>query len=145
MTERRGRDGPARCACTTIRRTGRVLTQLYDDALAPTGLRVTQYAVLAKLTGRGPIGMGALADELAMDRTSLTRALTPLQRDGLIRVHADEDRRRRLIRLTEEGEEVLVRARPRWREAQARVTASLGQDRLDALLRELSAVEALIR
>ena len=145
MAERRGVDERPRCACTAIRRTGRVLTQRYDNALAPTGLRVTQYAVLAKLAGRGAVAVGALADALAMDRTSLTRALAPLQRDGLVRVDPDDDRRRRLIRLTEEGEEALARARPRWREAQAQVAASLGQDRLDALLRELSAVEALIR
>ncbi len=143
--ESAGRSEGPDCACTRVRRTGRALTRLYDEALAPSGLRVTQYAVLATLGRSGPIAVGRLAEELALDRTTLTRALGPLQREGLVRVDQGEDRRRRLVRLTEAGGETLERARPLWRQEQGLMTAALGRDRFAALLRELSAVEDLVR
>ena len=133
------------CACTRVRRAGRALTRLYDEVLAPSGLRVTQYAVLATLTRLGPSAVGRLAEELAMDRTTLTRALAPLQREGLVRVDEGADRRTRLVRATATGEAAVARARPLWLEAQARVASSLGRERFESLLGELAAVEALVR
>lgn len=133
------------CACTRVRRLDRALTQLYDDALAPSGLRVTQYALLSKLAALGPVPLTRIADELAVERTTLTRNLAPLQRDGLVRVAPGPDRRTRLADLTDLGRAALEQARPCWHEAQGRLAAGLGRHRLDALLAELADVEALVR
>lgn len=133
------------CACSVVRRTGRALTRRYDEILAPSGLRVTQYAVLATLARHGPIGMSRLADDLATDRTTLTRTLAPLQRDGLIQVALGQDRRTRVVDVTAAGAAALERARPLWLDAQAQVATIVGPDRLAALVGELAAVESLLR
>lgn len=133
------------CACASVRRTGRALTQLYDAVLAPSGLRSTQYALLNRLDPDEPIAMGDLADALGMDRTTLTRALAPLERQGWLVVEDGTDRRTRLVRATEAGEAVLAQARPLWREAQGHVIARFGEDRLAALRRELAVLTAAIR
>ncbi len=133
------------CACTRVRRLDRALTHLYDDALAPSGLHVTQYALLSKLATLGRVALTRMADELAVERTTLTRNLAPLQRDGLVLVEHGSDRRTRFVKLTDDGRAALERARPLWRLAQERVAAGLGHDRFDALLDELADVEARIR
>ncbi len=139
--------GPgAPCACSVVRRTGRALTRRYDEILAPSGLRVTQYAVLSTLARQGgEDGMSRLADELATDRTTLTRALSPLQRDGLIRVALGQGRLSRVVELTAAGEAALEQARPLWLDAQAELATIVGPDRLAALVGELAAVETLLR
>lgn len=131
------------CACASVRRTGRALTQLYDAIIAPSGLRTTQYALLNRLDLDTPVAMGDLAEMLGMDRTTLTRALAPLERQGWLRVETGPDRRTRQVRATPEGLATLARARPLWREAQDRVTARFGEERLAALRRELAALTAV--
>ena len=133
--------GTATCACSGIRRAGRALTNRYDEALAPSGLRVTQYALLSRLERLGPVAVGRLAEEMALDRTALTRTLAPLRRDGLVADAAGEDRRTRLVALTTAGTAAMAAARPLWREAQSRLTAGFGAERLATLLAELAAVE----
>lgn len=131
-------DGP--CVCTGVRKTARVVSLVYDQALAPVGLRVTQYALLTRLSRDEPAGFGRLCDDLLLDRTALGRNLEPLVRDGLVRVEPGEDRRTRLVWLTEAGEATLAEARPLWRDVQARVVESFGVDRYRALLGELAAL-----
>ena len=132
------------CVCTRVRRLDRSLTRLYDDALAPSGPRVTQYALLSRLAALGPVTLSRLADAMATDRTTLTRNLAPLERAGFVAVAAGADRRTRLVRLIGNGEAALSRARPFWRAAQERVTTGFGRERLDALFAELAAVETLV-
>src|SRR5207253_1239800 len=74
------------CNCLALRQAARHVTQFYDQCLAPTGLRTTQFSILAKLKRLGPMTINALARELVMDRTTLGRTMLPLQRDGLIRI-----------------------------------------------------------
>lgn len=136
---------PLPCACTALRRGGRALSRLYDEALAGTGLRVTQYALLAALARSGPAPLTALADELVMDRTTLSRNLLPLERDGLVALEPGRDRRTRCARLTEEGARRLDEARPYWRAAQERVTERFGRERLGALLAELTAIAGVAK
>src|SRR4051794_3428898 len=69
------------CVCSALRRSARATSRIYDDALAPSGLNVGQYAVLVVLARRGPVAVSALADELVMDRTTLSRSLQPLERE----------------------------------------------------------------
>jgi DNA-binding transcriptional ArsR family regulator len=86
--------GPEDCNCFAVRSDARHVSQLYDQLLAPVGLRVTQFSILAKLKRRGPLTINALADDMVMDRTTLGRNIQPLQRDGLIRIEpAPSDRR----------------------------------------------------
>ncbi len=129
-----------RCACATIRRTDRVLTQFYDEILAPSGLYVTQFTTLATLAEAAPITINRLAELLVMDRTTLTRNLELLTKQHLVRIEEGQDRRMRLVFLTQEGEEALRRAWPLWQEAQARIERALGRERFEGLLTDLSAV-----
>src|SRR5229473_2516882 len=102
-----------RCACGNIRRTDRVLTQFYDEILAPSGLYVTQFTPLATLAeAAAPISINHLAELLVMDRTTLTRNLELLRKQHLVRIEEGQDRRMRLVFLTQEGEQALRRAWP---------------------------------
>ena len=134
-----------RCACFNLRRVTRAVTQLYDDFLRPTGLRVTQFSVLVALRNMERATVNQLADKLVVDRTTLTRNLRPLQQAGLVRTRPGVDRRVREISLTPAGEEKLHQALPRWREAQNEMRRSLGRDRLDRLLADLSATLHVVR
>lgn len=131
-----------RCACATIRRTDRVITQFYDEMLAPSGLYVTQFTTLATLAEAAPITINRLAELLVMDRTTLTRNLELLTKQHLVRIEEGQDRRMRLVFLTQEGEQALRRAWPLWQEAQARIERALGRERFEGLLTDLSAVLA---
>src|SRR3974390_3241105 len=92
------------CNCLAIRQAARVITQLYDRHLAAENLRTTQYSILSKLGRLGPLPINALAQSMAMDRTTLGRAVQPLERDRLIAIAADRDgRRARIVRLTQAG------------------------------------------
>ena len=129
-----------RCACATIRRTDRVLTQFYDEILAPSGLYVTQFTTLATLAEAAPVTINRLAELLVMDRTTLSRNLELLAKQHLVRIEEGQDRRVRLVLLTQEGEQALRRAWPLWQEAQARIERALGLERFEGLLTDLSAV-----
>src|SRR5690348_10692733 len=133
------------CICAGIRRVDRAVTQFYDEALAPSGLRITQFTLLATLSEAGSINMNRLAELMSMDRTTLTRNLEPLTRQGFVRSEEGEDRRVRLIMLTVEGKAVLAQALPLWQQAQARIAQGLGQERFHALLAELAAVIQMTR
>src|ERR1700746_3136600 len=92
------------CNCLAIRQAARHVTQFYDQSLAESGLRATQYAILGRLQRNGPMPINALAAALVMDRTTLGRNILPLERDGLIEIVASaDDRRRRELRLTDAG------------------------------------------
>lgn len=132
---------PAACACFNLRRTARAVTRHYDAALAPVGLTANQFSILAMLSGRGPTALGGLAEYLGTDRTTLTRNLRPLSRDGLIDIRPEEDRRRRTIDLTAEGRDRLAAALPLWRGAQSEMIERLGEPSLEAFYRQLGQLE----
>ena len=118
------------CSATAMRKATRRMTQLYDDALAPAGLRSTQYAILEELhkTADAPPTMGELAETLVLDRSALGHNLRPLERDGLIALVAgDADRRLRRVVLTKMGRAKLARARPAWKLAQDRFNDVFGE------------------
>src|SRR5579871_4608327 len=96
-----------RCACANIRRTERVITQLYDELLAPSGLSAPQFGLLATLSGAAPVTINALARMLTMDRTTLTRNLALLAKTGLIQIDEGEDRRTRVVDVSEAGARAL--------------------------------------
>jgi DNA-binding MarR family transcriptional regulator len=106
------------CNCFYARKAARYLTQIYDTILAPSGVRSTQYMILAVLHERGALSINELADVMVMDRTTMGKNLKPLERDGMIAVNVSEaDRRSRMAALTKSGAEVLKRAYPLWERA----------------------------
>lgn len=126
-----------------MRRAARRLTQLYDAALAPSGLRITQFSLLAGVDRYGSIAMTALADVLVMDRTTLTRNLTPLERSGLVTLRTAGHGRTKLVRLTERGRALMLKAYPYWQEAQQRFASGFGADRARDLNVLAAAVEGI--
>jgi DNA-binding MarR family transcriptional regulator len=128
------------CAASNLRRATRGMTQLYDAALAPAGLKVTQLPLLVALSAQD-LPITSLAETISLDRTTLTRNLRVLEQRGLVRtVAATDDARVRLASLTADGADVLSGALARWREVQAGVAARFGEDRLRALFDELEAL-----
>lgn len=121
------------CTCFRLRGAARVTTQLYENALRPAGLKITQYSLLANLSRAGPLSVSALARLLATDRTTLTRNLTPLARDGLVVITAGPDARTRAVELTRRGRAAFEAAIPLWKEAQRAMKRSLGDDDLAQL------------
>ena len=133
------------CVANRLRRADRAVMLYYDAALRPFGLRMTQLSLLVALRLRAPVTIQDLAKVMVMDRTTLTRNLAALERQGLVRVEPGEDRRTREARLSGDGHEVLARAYPEWRKAQGRVRRKLGAERARRLVAELTeAVDALV-
>ena len=121
---------PEVCNCLALRRATRLATQLYDQHLAPSGLRTTQFSILAKLKRLGPTTINALAAALVVDRTTLGRNILPLERDGLIRIEPSaDDARSKELHLTKKGAARLGPALERWAEAQKRFEAAYGKQR----------------
>ena len=131
------------CSAARLRRASRALSRLYDEILEPSGLRGTQFSVLVALSLTGGAPMLRLAEELGLDRTTMTRNLVPLERDGLVVSAPGPDRRIRLIQLTEAGRRSLAKALPLWEKAQQRVIESLGEQRWRELMGALQAAQAL--
>ncbi len=129
---------PQACLCFNLRKAARAVTQLYDAALEPAGLRATQFSLLAVLDGRDAVTITDLARAMVMDRTTLTRNLRPLEKQGLVAIAPGDDRRTREVSLTRRGRQTLTRATPRWRHAQTGMLDALGDRRARRLLGELS-------
>jgi DNA-binding MarR family transcriptional regulator len=131
------------CACFSLRKAGRAVTQLYDEALREAGIRVTQFTVLvaAHLAGETPVSQ--MAQILVMDRTTLTRNLKPLEAKGLITIRAGVDRREKRVTLTSRGRAMVASALPLWEQAQRQITEGLGPARFDSLLTDLSKAVSL--
>ena len=104
----------------------RAVTQLYDDVLRPSSLRVTQFNILAAIERAGEANLRQLEDTLAIDQTTLTRSLKLLERDGVMERVPHPDGRIKAMRLTTKGRRVLVVARPLWAQAQAAVLREWG-------------------
>jgi DNA-binding MarR family transcriptional regulator len=131
------------CNCLALRQAARHVTQFYYQQLAPTGLRTTQFSILAKLKRLGPMTINALARELVMDRTTLGRTMLPLERDGLIAISDGTlDRRSKELAVTKAGAERLYRAAKLWVEAQKEFEARFDAGRAADLRGVLSEVVA---
>lgn len=122
------------CLCGTFRRTARALTQLYEDALRPLGLRATQLTILQVLSRAGEITQRHMGEILAMDSTTLTRTLEIMRRQGWVAERRGADRRERRLSLAPGGMALLKRALPVWDKLQARLARQLGAARWKTLL-----------
>ncbi len=114
------------CACASLRRAARAVTQLYDDELRDSGLRTTQFTLLQVLATTGTITQGRLGELLSLDSTTLTRTLGPLVGRRWVSSVPGRDRRERHFQLTAVGRRELGRARPHWERAQQRLQKALG-------------------
>jgi DNA-binding MarR family transcriptional regulator len=124
------------CNCSSLRSATRALTLAYDEVLRPSGLRMTQFSILARIGAVGSMPLSELAELLAMDRTTLGRNLRPLERDNLVKIEVGDDRRERLIDLTPAGRRAIALARPLWDSVHSRFEQRFGVRRA-AELREM--------
>ena len=126
------------CNCTSLRKATRRVSQLYDLALEPCGLRITQRAILNHIARSGTPPLGELAEALVMDRGALTHNLKPLARDGLVEIKVDpDDRRNRLIALTAAGRKKLAESEALWKRAQDGFEAAFGAPKSASLRKAL--------
>jgi DNA-binding MarR family transcriptional regulator len=131
-----------RCLCLHTQRAARALARRFDEALRPLDLTNGQFSLLTSLNRPAPPNLGSVANLLAMDRTTLTAALKPLERRRLVKVAVDkEDRRSRLLTITPTGRALLAKAFPIWKKTHAEVEKEISgtsPDRLRSVLRALS-------
>jgi DNA-binding MarR family transcriptional regulator len=123
---------PAPCACTTLRKTSRAVTRFYDDAIAESGLSISQFSLLRNLSRLGPTPLSDFAETMVMERTSLYRMLAPLEARGLIAIAAGKGRAR-VAALTADGRAIMEATADAWEEAQGRFVRTLGADKWQAL------------
>jgi DNA-binding MarR family transcriptional regulator len=133
---------PEICNCGALRQAARHVTKLYDDALAPIGLGVNQYSILSRLNRVGPSTIQDLARLLVMDRSTLGHLLRPLEKRGFIKLEVSEqDRRSRMVALTQMGKVTVAKALPRWTVAQRRFESAFGKEaalEFRAVLKEIA-------
>src|SRR3984957_11879668 len=120
------------CTCGSLRKASRRISQFYDTALAPLGIKSTQYSILSEVDRgslEGPVTMCELATAMVMDRSTLGHNLKPLERDDLVilRLSAD-DRRKRYVELTKKGRLMLRKSRRLWRHAEGRFESIFGKE-----------------
>lgn len=127
----------ADCICFNLRKAARAVSRVFDEELAPVGLKNTQFSLLANLRALSPVAVTELAERVVMDRTTLTRNLGPLERDGLVQVEPGADRRQRVVALTAAGKRKLRAALPHWERAHERVDAQLSKTRQRRMLTDL--------
>lgn len=134
------------CTCFNLRKAMRIVTHIYDDAMRPTGLRATQFALLVHASAMGPVPLTKLAEAMATDRTTLARNLEPLEKEGLLSVEEGKDRRSRIVSVTDEGLGKLAQAYPVWKKTQDEVKGIIGpEDWSELVLRITVTIDRLGR
>jgi DNA-binding MarR family transcriptional regulator len=138
----------AACACTALRKASRAVTRMYDDALSDTGMSIVQFSVLRNLSRHGELPLMQLADLLVMERTTLYRALTPLERQGWVLIAEGKGRSKTAV-LTRRGRRALLAASGAWESAQRKILDAFGLKDWTtlegSLVRLVSAAQALER
>jgi DNA-binding MarR family transcriptional regulator len=132
------------CVCTQLRRTSRAISAVYDRFLAECGLTVTQYSILVRISRLEAVSRSALAADMGMERTTLTRNLRPLDRQSLIGATSSSDRREHMIKLTASGRKKLTIAFPLWQKAQQHVLTQVGKERTEEMRDLLHSVASRI-
>jgi DNA-binding MarR family transcriptional regulator len=134
------------CTCGSLRKASRRVSQFYDLALAPVGIKSTQFAILSEVDHgslEGPVTMCELAATMVMDRSTLGHNLRPLERDELVVLRlSSEDRRKRFVELTQKGKSTLQKARRVWRHAEGHFEAIFGKEPAASLRRVLLSIAA---
>jgi len=128
------------CLCAALRQASRAVTRVYDDELRETGLRTSQHALLRLLGRVGEVRKGDLGEMASLDETTLTRSLRPLEKNGWIAIRTGEDRREKLVAITDAGKQKIDHARRAWNRAQQRVQQLLPQGTWDLMFETLPEV-----
>lgn len=144
MDKNRFPQTPSICHCTNMRRASRAMTQFYDDLLAPSGLKVTQYSLLNHLKRLGPLTMNDLSKAIRLERTTLVRNLKPLERMGFVRISAAKASQANQVSITDSGLQVLAEALPYWNEAQKYIKDLFTEEERIVLSRALEKIESLV-
>lgn len=133
------------CYSFSARHASRHLSQFYERIISPSGIHAPQFSILAIVKRKQPLTINELAEELGMDRTTLARNLRPIERDGYIAiVSGKEDRRNRIVSITDLGNKKLEAALKLWRRAQAEFESRFGAERAEKLREELRAAAAAV-
>ncbi len=133
------------CACFDLRRATRAVSRMYDDFLRDAGLNITQFSLLRLICAEKALSISTLGGYMVMDRTSITRALAPLERDGLIHHRSGVDKRIRMVSATNKGRRLVEDAEPKWREAQEALIETIGVDRWRAMCTVLRDTTRMVR
>jgi DNA-binding MarR family transcriptional regulator len=126
------------CTCAELRKAARAVTLLYDNAFKSTGLLSTQLSVLRIISKSDSLKVSQLAEELGMDRTTLTRNLSVLERQGFIKISSGEDHRTRIVTITSSGSTSIAKTIPLWNEVQRNVKKQMGENAWRELMQRLS-------
>jgi DNA-binding MarR family transcriptional regulator len=133
------------CACFDLRRATRAVSRMYDDFLRDAGLNITQFSLLRLICVENDLSISTLGRYMVMDRTSITRALAPLERDRLIYSRTGADKRIRIISVTNKGRKLVESAEPKWRQAQEALMDTIGEDRWRAMSTVLRDTTRMVR
>src|SRR5437879_13838971 len=123
----------AECACFDLRKATRAVSRMYDDFLRDAGVNGTQFSLLRLIRTEKELSISTLGRYMVMDRTSITRALAPLERDRLIYSRTGTDKRIRIISVTNKGRKLVESAEPKWRQAQAALIETIREGRWRAM------------
>jgi DNA-binding MarR family transcriptional regulator len=134
----------ALCNCLNLRRASQAITEVYDEFLVPSGLKISQFALLKHIKYLGPVSVSKLALEIRLDRTTLVRNLKSIEERGFIIDVATKGTRNRQLKLTDRGFEILETAEKLWLEAQNFMKEYLGKDDMNTFTVLLSKIEALV-
>jgi DNA-binding MarR family transcriptional regulator len=129
----------ANCQCNKLRSASRKITRIYDDALRPIGIKANQFTILIAVSLLGPVSITKISDKLGMERTTLTRNLSPLEKEGFVELHAGHGRTRNAV-ITVKGKAIIKKAKPAWRKAQTLVVKKIGKDNLEAFNQTLESL-----
>ncbi|UCE79739.1 MAG: winged helix-turn-helix transcriptional regulator [Nitrospiraceae bacterium] len=131
------------CACFNLRKAARVITQLYDRRLAPSGIRSTQFSIMAVLAVHSPETLTRVAETLAMDRTTLTRNMRPMEKQGYLKVNRGQDQRTKRLTLTKKGRKAFAKTFPRWECIQKQVIKKYGLQKFNSFIKDLREISTL--
>jgi DNA-binding MarR family transcriptional regulator len=134
-----------RCACFDLRRATRAVSRMYDDFLRDAGLNITQFSMLRLICAEKELSISTLGRFMVMERTSITRALAPLERDGLIHSRPGTDKRIRVVSVSNKGRRLVEGAAPKWRQAQEALLEMIGEDRWRAMCTVLRDTTRIVR
>ena len=121
------------CSCFYLRRAARLVTRQYAETMKAAGLKSSQFSILSMISHHGRLTITELADKMGLERTSLSRTLRPMAKDGLLSISEEQEKRRRFIELTKQGKVAYQKALPPWNEAQRQFKKQLGAADLKSL------------
>ncbi len=133
------------CVAFNLRRANRLVTQAFDDALRPSGLKITQFSLLTAAYLQKNQNLNKLARIMGMDRTTLSRNLKLMEKKGLVNLEKGQDKREVRVCVTKLGLDQFRRAAPLWHQAQTFFTTGLGEEKWEAMLKDLRAIGALLK